>query len=36
MTDKRRLEKTSVPGIYRRHAGGCKGNGRCKCPYVVR
>ena len=36
MTDKRKLEKTSVPGIYRRHAGGCKGNGRCKCPYVVR
>ena len=36
MSDKRKLEKTSVPGIYRRHAGGCKGNGRCKCPYVVR
>jgi integrase len=36
MSDKRKLEKTSVPGIYRRHAGGCKGNGRCKCLYVVR
>ncbi len=36
MSDTRKLEKTSVPGIYRRHAGGCKGYGRCKCPYVVR
>jgi integrase len=36
MADKRKLEKTKHPGIYRRHAGSCPGNGRCKCPYVVR
>jgi integrase len=36
MDDARKLEKTKHPGIYRRHAGGCPGNGRCKCPYVVR
>ncbi len=36
MADGRRLERTKYPGIYRRHAGGCQGNGRCKCPYVVR
>ncbi len=36
MTDKRKLEKTRHPGIYRRHAGQCPGNGRCSCPYVVR
>jgi hypothetical protein len=23
-------------GVYRRHAQGCPGNGRCRCPYVVR
>lgn len=34
--DKRKLEKTTTGGIYRRHADGCKANGRCKCPYVVR
>jgi integrase len=34
--DTRKLEKTSTAGIYRRHADGCKGNGRCRCPYVVR
>jgi integrase len=34
--DKRKLEKTSTAGIYRRHAEGCKRNGRCKCSYVVR
>jgi integrase len=28
------LEKTSTPGIFRRHATGCDG-GRCSCPYVV-
>ncbi len=36
MADKRTLEKTGTPGIYRRHAGACKRNGRCRCPYVVR
>jgi integrase len=35
MADDRTLEKTSEPGVYRRHANGCKRNGRCKCPYVV-
>ncbi len=35
MADDRTLEKTSTAGIYRRHASGCKRNGRCKCPYVV-
>lgn len=34
--DTRKLEPTSAPGIYRRHSGGCRHNGRCKCPYVVR
>jgi integrase len=34
--DARKLERTRHPGIYRRHAGSCPGNGRCKCPYVVR
>jgi integrase len=34
--DARKLERTSTAGIYRRHAEGCKGNGRCRCPYVVR
>src|SRR3984885_8860351 len=36
MADTRKLERTKHPGIYRRHANGCPGNGRCKCPYVVR
>jgi integrase len=36
MSDQRTLEKTSMPGVYRRHANGCKRNGRCRCPYVVR
>lgn len=35
MADERRLERTSAPGVYRRHASGCKRNGRCRCPYVV-
>jgi integrase len=35
-TDKRKLEKTSTAGIYRRHAESCKRNGRCRCSYVVR
>jgi integrase len=30
-----KLEKTSTPGIYRRHAAACEGTGRCECPYVV-
>lgn len=34
MADDRKLERTSEPGIYRRHAGGCKRGTRCKCPYV--
>ncbi len=34
--DPRKLEKTSVPGIYRRHASSCNRNGRCRCSYVVR
>lgn len=29
-----KLEKTSVPGIFRRHKQGCEG-GRCECRYVV-
>jgi integrase len=36
MADNRKLERTKHPGIYRRHAGGCPGSRRCKCPYVVR
>lgn len=35
MADDRKLEKTSVRGVFRRHAAGCKRNGRCKCQYVV-
>jgi integrase len=34
--DNRRLEKTSKPGIYRRHSADCKGGRRCGCSYVVR
>lgn len=30
-----KLTKTRSPGIYRRHAGGCNGKGRCDCAYVV-
>lgn len=30
-----RLEKTSSPGIYRRHVKGCSRKGRCACAYVV-
>jgi integrase len=36
MGDNRTLETTKHPGIYRRHANGCKRGGRCGCPYVVR
>jgi integrase len=35
-SDKRKLEKTSTAGIYRRHAESCNRNGRCRCSYVVR
>lgn len=30
-----KLTKTSTPGIFRRHAKGCDGKGRCECSYVV-
>ena len=30
-----KLEQTSTPGIYRRHAKGCTRGGRCDCSYVV-
>lgn len=30
-----KLEKTSTPGVFRRHRQDCDGNGRCKCSYVV-
>src|SRR5262245_7586683 len=36
LADSRTLEKTRTPGIYRRHASGCKGRKRCGCPYIVR
>jgi hypothetical protein len=36
MADKRTLEKTNTPGVYRRHNGGCEGGRRCRCPYIVR
>jgi hypothetical protein len=32
--DNRKLEKTSTPGIYRRHTNACKRDGRCRCQYV--
>jgi integrase len=35
MADKRTLDKTSIPGIYRRHSLTCKRRGRCSCSYVV-
>jgi hypothetical protein len=35
MADHRKLERTSIPGVYRRHVNGCKHTGRCRCPYVV-
>ncbi len=34
MADARKLERTSEPGIYRRHTGTCSQLRRCKCPYV--
>jgi hypothetical protein len=33
--DRRKLEKTTVPGVYRRHAENCKRSRVCRCPYVV-
>ena len=30
-----KLDKTSKPGIYRRHVRGCGGKARCECPYVI-
>lgn len=33
--DARRLAKTATRGVYRRHAAGCSGRGRCTCPYLV-
>jgi integrase len=30
-----KLEKTSTPGIFRRHSKGCSRRGRCECSYVV-
>ncbi|MEX2196824.1 MAG: site-specific integrase [Thermoleophilaceae bacterium] len=30
-----KLEKTTTPGIFRRHKSGCGRNGRCECSYVV-
>jgi integrase len=30
-----KLTKTKMPGIFRRHAKGCNGRGRCECSYVL-
>ncbi len=30
-----KLEKTSTPGVFRRHAGECPRKGRCECSYVA-
>jgi integrase len=30
-----KLETTSTPGIFRRHAKGCVRRGRCDCSYVI-
>jgi integrase len=30
-----KLQRTSTPGIFRRHASACDRRGRCDCPYVV-
>ena len=34
-TSPRKLERTSTPGIYRRHRRDCGRDGRCDCSYVV-
>jgi hypothetical protein len=31
----RKLERTSTPGVFRRHAKDCSRRGRCDCSYVV-
>jgi hypothetical protein len=35
MSDRRTLQRTKTPGIYRRHAESCHNGARCGCPYVV-
>ena len=30
-----KLDKTNVPGIFRRHREGCPRTGRCECSYVI-
>ena len=30
-----KLERTSSPGIFRRHSKTCERRGRCNCPYVI-
>jgi len=30
-----KLEKTTLPGVYRAHRKGCARSGRCGCPYTV-
>lgn len=30
-----RLEKTSIPGVFRRHSADCDRRGRCNCAYAV-
>ena len=36
MADGRRLEKTKMPGVYRRHGYRCNNGKKCGCPYIVR
>ena len=31
-----KLETTNTLGIFRRHVGGCRREGRCDCSYVIR
>jgi integrase len=30
-----KLERTSTPGVFRRHSKTCERRGRCDCPYVI-
>ena len=30
-----KLERTNTPGIFRRHQGACRREGRCDCSYVI-
>ena len=30
-----KLERTSTPGVFRRHGKTCERRGRCDCPYVI-